>query len=55
MEIEVCTKPVTSMEKGDMAKAKRKPCQVVGRKKKWRLEKNKLMEVPESQINDNKG
>ena len=42
MEIEVCTKPVTSMEKGDMAKAKRKPCQVVGRKKNghWKRRAN---------------
>ena len=31
-EIEVCTNPVTGMEKGDVAKTKRKPSQVVGRK-----------------------
>lgn len=56
MEIEVCTKSVTSMGKGGVAKAKEKPCQVVERENKWRLEKKgEIMEVPEDQTNDNNG
>lgn len=31
-EIEICTKPVTSMKKGDVAKAKEKPYKVIERK-----------------------
>lgn len=31
-EIEICTKPVTSMQKGDVTKAKEKPYQVIERK-----------------------
>lgn len=55
LEIEVCTKPVINMKKGDVANAQGKPCLVVEREENGDWRKGELLEAPEGQTNNNKG